>query len=98
MIEEGSVSHRKASERLWDWLQAWKLIDKEFEYQLPEDAAAKRKEQTLNMLWSIAKEKKIGLLRKAWPECAHIVKKGARNVKDQIKYWIIRGLVVGAKS
>lgn len=96
MAGEGSLSHRKASDRLWDYIQAWKLIEQEFEYQLPTDAITKREVQTLNMLWSITKEKKINLLRKAWPECADIVESGARSVKNRIKYWIMRGLVVGA--
>lgn len=98
MIEEGSLSHRKASDKLWDWLQAWRLIDQEFVYQLSEDAVSKREKQTLNMLWNVTKEREFFLLRKAWPECADIAKNGVRSAKDRIKYWIMRGLVVGGNN
>ena len=93
MIDTGSLSHRNASCRLWDTLHAWKLIDKEFKYNLPPEVVMARSRMTLHLLWEVAKERKITLLREAWPECVDIVKYATHSIKGKIKYFIVKILV-----
>ena len=71
----------------------WKLIDKEFKYNLPPEVVMARSRMTLHLLWEVAKERKITLLREAWPECVDIVKYATHSIKGKIKYFIVKILV-----
>lgn len=98
ILHEESLSHRKESDKLWNFLQAWELIDKEFNYALPPAAITVREKQTLQILWEVVKENKIGVFREAWPKCSNIAKGAVRNVKSLIKYCIMKGLAIGARN